>query len=345
MAKNIVICCDGTSNKVSDRNTNVFELYSRLDLADPLRQIAYYHPGLGTMWAQGALTRIAKLWTEIIGLAFGYGLAAHAEDCYSFLMERYEEGDRVYLFGFSRGAYTMRVVAAMLNMFGLIRQGDEVLIPYAIELIKNWSSDKGAIASTFKTTLSRTCKPHFVGVWDTVSSILTHEEPRKIPFTTNNPDIAHLRHAVAIDERRAFFRQNLVGKPAEGQDYKQIWFAGVHTDVGGGTGQQEVSNIALNWMMREAAAQQLILKPGAAYPEDPTKDLYVSLKGAWVLAEYIPKRHWDWNAHEERWTIPNGRPRFMPEGSVLHQSVIDRMRLRSDYRPPNLPKDLGNIEV
>src|SRR6476469_3596090 len=115
MAKNIVICCDGTGNQYSGKNTNVIKLYSTLDLADNTQQIAYYHPGLGTMGAASALTRLAKWWTKVKGLAFGYGLTADIGDAYKFLMDYYEQGDRVYLFGFSRGAYTVRALSGMLH--------------------------------------------------------------------------------------------------------------------------------------------------------------------------------------------------------------------------------------
>src|SRR3954451_16844410 len=111
MAKNIVICCDGTGNKYSNRNPIVVKLYSALDLSDTNQQIAYYHPGLGTIGAASALTRLGKWWTKVLGLAFGYGLTGDIGDAYKFLMDNFEEGDKVFLFGFSRGAYTVRVLS------------------------------------------------------------------------------------------------------------------------------------------------------------------------------------------------------------------------------------------
>lgn len=122
MAKNIIICIDGTGNEFGDRNSNVIKLYSTLVLDDD-QQIAYYHPGLGTMGAPGALTKLVKWWTKLIGLAFGYGLSGALQDCYTFLMENYIDGDSVYIFGFSRGAYCARALAAMLYMYGLLRSG------------------------------------------------------------------------------------------------------------------------------------------------------------------------------------------------------------------------------
>ena len=124
-------------------------------------------------------------------------------------MDNYEEGDRVYLFGFSRGAYTVRALSGMLHMLGLIRKGDDNLIAYAADMLKR--PDQMKIARAFKKTFSRECKVHFIGVWDTVSSVGWIWDPVHIPYTYRNPGLAIGRHAIAIDERRCYFRQNLWG--------------------------------------------------------------------------------------------------------------------------------------
>src|SRR5262245_60564890 len=116
MPKNIVICCDGTGNEFGETNSNVVKLY-RVLVQDYQTQVAYYHPGLGTMGAPSALGKLAQWWTKVKGLAFGYGLKDNIGDAYSYLMETYQPGDSVYLFGFSRGAYTVRALAAMLYMY------------------------------------------------------------------------------------------------------------------------------------------------------------------------------------------------------------------------------------
>jgi uncharacterized protein (DUF2235 family) len=108
--KNIVLCCDGTANEFAKHNTNVVKLYATLR-QDPAAQVAYYHPGLGTMEPAGALTPWRRKITKLLGMAIGYGLANDVRDAYVFLMDRFEPGDRVFLFGFSRGAYTVRAVA------------------------------------------------------------------------------------------------------------------------------------------------------------------------------------------------------------------------------------------
>src|SRR5882724_2142920 len=211
MPKNIVICCDGTGNEFGDTNSNVVKLYQML-VADPNRQITYYHPGLGTMGARSALTKIARWWTRILGLAFGYGVINNIGDCYSFLMANFEEGDNVFLFGFSRGAYTARALGAMLHMFGLLRDGNDIQFPYAARRFKRkLDRHDFDVAEDFKATFSRICKPHFVGVWDTVSSVGWIYDPVSLPYSATNPDIQIGRHAISIDERRCMFRPNMWG--------------------------------------------------------------------------------------------------------------------------------------
>ena len=254
MPKNIVICCDGTSNEFDGDRTNVVKLYQML-VHDPAVQTTCYHPGLGTMEAAGALTGFARWWTRLAGFAFGYGLKNDIRDAYAFLMNHYEDGDKIFLFGFSRGAYTVRAVAAMLHMYGLIRKGNEPLVPYAIRMMqridaqnagRDPANDKSGVAKTlilaqqFKQTFSSgDCKPYFVGVWDTVNSVGWIENPLRLPFTGHNPSIEIGRHALAIDERRAFFQPNLWRPKAKPQrtgpkDLMQVWFPGSHGDIGGG---------------------------------------------------------------------------------------------------------------
>jgi uncharacterized protein (DUF2235 family) len=114
MPKNIVVCCDGTANEFAANNTNVVKLYSTLD-HDPTKQVTSYHPGLGTMEPAGALTTFTRRVTKLLGMAFGYGLCNDIRDAYVFLMQNYAEGDKVFLFGFSRGAYTARCVTGRVS--------------------------------------------------------------------------------------------------------------------------------------------------------------------------------------------------------------------------------------
>ena len=353
MPKNIIVCADGTGNKFCDKNTNVVKLYSVLDLSDPARQIAYYHGGLGTMGSPGALSQWSKRWTRVKGLAFGYGLTAEIGDCYSFLMDTFEQGDRVFLFGFSRGAYTVRALAGMLHMFGLIRPGDFNLIGYATAMLKS-KQDEGSfqVAGDFNRTFSRECKPYFIGVWDTVSSVGWVWDPVHIPYTAKDPDLSIGRHAISIDERRCSFRQNLWSAPGAGQDIKQVWFAGVHSDIGGGYPEAEsgLAKISLEWMLCEACQAGIILDrnktaivlgySGGNYaPPDATAVMHNSLHGPWLLLEPFPHRYFDMTCHPpgKKIMFPFGRRRHIPPAPVVHESVNQRIALGNGYNPPNLP--------
>ena len=129
-ARNIVLCCDGTANEFAADRTNVVKLYYSLVFGRD-RQITYYHPGLGTMEPPGALTAVTRRVTRLLGKAIGYGLEADIRDAYVFLMNNFRPGDRVFLFGFSRGAYTVRAVASLLKMFGLLPPDNDAFVPYA----------------------------------------------------------------------------------------------------------------------------------------------------------------------------------------------------------------------
>ena len=342
MPKNIVLCCDGTSNEFGTRNTNVVRLFSTL-VQDPARQLAYYHPGLGTMGAPGAWTALAQWFSRLLGLAFGRGLPEDLERAYIFVLQNFQPGDRIFLFGFSRGAYTVRALAGLLHMFGLIRSGNEGLVPYAIELLTNLNDHTFEVARQFKRTFSIDCKLHFVGVWDTVSSVGWFLNPLTIPYSADDPDIAVARHALAIDERRAFFRANLwrpSGPPPQHgpQDLKQVWFPGVHCDVGGGyqEGDSALSKVALAWMLREArnagleiddakATAALGGRSFVAYaPDDPAPPIHPQVWAVWWWAEFIPKRHYDWKTGTTSYRMNLFRRRFLPEGSLIHSSAFQR---------------------
>ena len=305
MPRNIVVCCDGTGNQYGTAKSNVVKLYWTLSADD--KQIAYYHPGVGTMGARNALSAIGKWWTKIRGLAFGYGFSDNVADVYSFLMREFRPGDQVFIFGFSRGAYTARALCGLLHMFGLLTPGNEALIPYALRLYKSNDPERFKIADGFKETFSVDCKPYFLGLWDTVSSVGWILDPINVrsghlPYTASLPDVPILRHAVSIDERRAFFRQNLIHEPMlPPPNLKQVWFAGVHSDVGGGYAESEsgLSQVALRWMLCEAQSAGLALDSqkvidvlGGKTPyivPDARAALHKSLTGFWWLGEFWPK--------------------------------------------------------
>jgi uncharacterized protein (DUF2235 family) len=265
-------------------------------------------------------------------------------------------------------------VASLLRLYGLLRPGNEAVVPYAIRMmlaIRKARDKKGAweqqvrdyfeLATRFKATMSRECKPWFVGVWDTVSSVGWIENPLKLPYTADNPDIEVGRHAIAIDERRAFFRSNLwrkgdgTNEPHGPRDELQVWFPGVHSDVGGGYPEAEsgLSKLALEWMLDEAEEYGLKVDPqrrlevlgrapvqGYRYvPPDVNGMMHESLTGAWKLAEYLPKPHYnsDKNRMERRMNL--SRRRTIPPGSVIHWSAYER----KDKYAARLPGDVTRL--
>jgi uncharacterized protein (DUF2235 family) len=356
MPKNIVICCDGTNNQFAGDYTNVIRTY-RVSRQNA-EQTAFYDPGVGTMPEPWWTSQLGKRWAMLKGLAFGSGFLANIEDAYRFLMERYQSGDIVFLFGFSRGAYTARALAGMLHSVGLLRVGTQNLIRYAQ---RYWQKDfgpespGGKLCAEFKATLSRECPVHFIGVWDTVGSVGFINNFRTFPFTYRNPDVAHVRHAVSIDERRRCFRKNLMAPAEANQDVKNVWFAGVHADVGGGypADQASLAKLTFEWMMREAQQCGLDLDPDACErelrrigaPPDPCGMLHTSLKGAWWLVELLPDRRYSFEDHQRHWHfLKVNEPRNVLQNATesfvyLHRSVIDRLQRCEGYRPANLPHE------
>ena len=353
MAKKVVVCFDGTANEFARDHTNVLKLFRILD-NQPDRQVAFYHPGIGTMEAAAALTSVTRKITKVLGLAIGYGLERDVADAYTFIMRSFLPGDRLFMFGFSRGAYTVRAVAALLHMYGLLQPGNEPMVPYAIRMMNAASridDDTGLkLADDFRTTFrGLDCKPHFVGVWDTVSSVGWIENPLKLRFTADNPDIAIGRHAVSIDERRAFFRSNL-WRPSPKltehgpRDVQQVWFPGVHCDIGGGYPEAKsgVSKYALEWMAREAVKAGLLIdrarleevmgRTGKTYAKaDPDAMLHESLTAVWWPVEFVLKKHWNWTKGREERRMNLGRRRTLPKVPLVHAVPF----ARKGYQAPD----------
>jgi uncharacterized protein (DUF2235 family) len=368
MSKKLVLCCDGTSNQPATDLTNVAKLYFTLQSGDA-PQATYYHPGLGTMEPPGALSWWDKTWTTKLGLAAGWGIQNDIRDAYIFLMNNYEPGDDVFMFGFSRGAYTVRALTGLLHMYGLIRPGNEPLVPYVVRMMfainkatkrndENTVKEVFHLANRFKSTFSHACQPHFVGLWDTVSSVGWFAHPTKLPYTANNPDIAIARHAIAIDERRAFFPPNLWRPSTEGlsgpRDLKQVWFPGSHSDVGGGypEGPESAqSKYALEWMLNEAGSAGLLidktraseilgLTPNTRYQKASVQyAVHESLTPAWWATEFLPKPYYDYKRQTETLRANLFRHRIIPEGAFVHKSAY----MRGESYLGRLPKN--NIEV
>ena len=376
MARNIVICCDGTGNEIDDNQTNVLKLYRLLKKSRD--QLVYYDPGLGTLGAQSEWARLKQKSEEVAGLALGYGLDHNVIDAYRFLVDHYRKDDRIYLFGFSRGAYTVRVLAGFINSLGLIKPEQSHLAGYAFVAYKQISQQNSfAQVRLFEQALRPQHPPiRFLGLWDTVSSIIVPRRDRfylpslrQLPYTQKNPSVQTVRHALAVDEKRRMFKpylwlegQEYWGSPYEpradenraSQDVQQVWFAGYHSDVGGGQPEMKsgLAKIALRWMIDESPPELGFVKRSVSLlvPEEDS-DKYVapnpeaaehdSMRKAWPVLEYLPKWAGQHKPRDRKtllgFYLPRSEPRSIPADAVIHPSVWERWDKDPTYRPGNLP--------
>lgn len=334
--RNLVVLCDGTGNELGGalsvdtediRISNVLKLYRIAEKGKS--QIVYYSAGVGTVGRVDFVYRWKQKFLGVLGLAMGYGLDANVVGAYRFLAENWQEGDNIYLFGFSRGAWTVRVLAGLIHLIGLVRPSQLNMCDNALATYKRAArEDKLPIAWHFARVIgSRFPTIHFVGVWDTVASVLVPRSDRMwvpsletLPYTRTNPSVRIFRHALALDERRRMFRvadwvqpQAYVAnrfhtdKVAE-QDIEQRWFPGVHSDIGGGYPEREsaLSKQPLIWMTNEAKRFGLRITDANlqkfAYGQrggsedhsyckpDPTGQMHHSLTIGWKPLEIVPKR-------------------------------------------------------
>ena len=314
--KNIVICCDGTGSEYGSNNTNVVETFQLVE--KDAEQVSYYDPGVGTggwEYHEGATGKLRAMSDK----ATGTGLQRNVEDAYRRLMQCYESGDRVFLFGFSRGAFTVRSLAGMLHKCGLLSPGHENLLEYASKVYNTEGNDE--IAAGFRSTFGRRCPVEFIGVWDTVESLALNAGKRWHDRRLN-PEVSFGYHALAIDERRNEFKPCPWDETeiADGQTIEQVWFAGVHSDVGGWYEERGLSNIALHWMLCKAEGCGLRVDQAGLDERrpDPHDKLHRSRTGIWRA-------------------FPSGA-RKIPEGAQIHRSVFERMKCtRVSYNPKNLP--------
>lgn len=273
MAKNIIICCDGTGNSVERDVTNVLRLYRVLDKSAKSNQVVYYDPGLGTLGNKQPWYKISRTFKSSFYGLTGANLDSTVLKAYQFLIDTYEDGDQIYLFGYSRGAYTVKVLAAFIHLVGLLKLEQKHLCDHAFGAYRK-SSEKSdyTIGERFQRVIgTRNEIPiKFLGLWDSVSSVLIPVlygvEMQKLMYTDENPGVRVFRQALAIEETRRMFRvdpwkyeQQYKPNPYKivpdtQQDSKQVWFSGSHSDVGGGWPEEEngLSKISLGWMIKEA---------------------------------------------------------------------------------------------
>ncbi len=294
MAKKLIICADGTWNNEDGTGgqTNVAKLHRVLQnnfVEPPSNQLACYVTGVGT-----------RLGERIRGGAFGYGLSNNILEAYRFLVDYYEEGDQLFFFGFSRGAYTARSLAGFIRNSGLLKREHLDRLDDAFALYRNRSSKTHPAAQTameFKAQYAHSPDIEFIGVWDTVGSLgipipslralgwFARLVDRDFQFhdTSLSSIVKHAYHAVSIHEHRGTFPATLWQKQAHSTDQtlEQVWFPGVHCDVGGGYPVTGLSDAAFLWIVEKAAACGLLfraagLTAGASLAPDPLGKLHDS---------------------------------------------------------------------
>lgn len=276
MSRKLIICFDGTGNEVEKNESNVLRLYKCLKHDDT--QLVYYEPGVGTLSTRPFARNIFSRVQSVLGLAAGLGLHANVMHAYEFLCKNYQDGDKLYFFGYSRGAYTARVLAGFINDFGLVAPHELHLIGPVFsawrKLRKNGPREQYAplrISEQFFHITRPSIR--FLGLWDTVSSMIrirlqwgTILEFGTHSSVDENPSVKSVRHALSIDETRRFFRHQFW---TEGQDYhgnrfkkrndpppqdvKQVWFPGTHTDIAGSIPEHEagLSKLTMHWMRQQ----------------------------------------------------------------------------------------------
>ncbi|KAJ7785035.1 hypothetical protein DFH07DRAFT_1054492 [Mycena maculata] len=266
--RTLVLLFDGTGDTDDDDISNVIALRNMLHpLDDPEQQLVFYQPGIGTynLYFPGTKKDVPLVGSvsRTFDKAIAWSLEYHVIEGYEWIMKNYREGDKICMFGFSRGAYTARAVGAMVNKVGLLPLAHKDKVWDAFYSFERKGNDTWMHSEAFRK--ENECKSidiEFIGVWDTVNSVGAIRA-KALPYTASNSSVRSFRHAVSLDEHRARFRSNMWNPPSTDPkkqprvvtDVDQVWFSGGHCDVGGGSvpngTRPNLSHIALRWMVRE----------------------------------------------------------------------------------------------
>jgi len=250
MGKRIVVLCDGTWNTPKD-NTNVYRLYRHLKSCVSDDTLILYDPGVGSRW-----------YSALVGGLFGVGVGKNIRQGYKFIADHYEKGDEIWLFGFSRGAFTARSLAGMLNRVGLVTDTSTASISQAYDLYRR--ANEVVQHAMFKVTQSRVVEINFIGVFDTVGALgapgkYAERTEFKWLDTQLGHNVKHAYHAMALDEHRPYFDVTFWTESeqarARGSNVEQRWFVGAHANVGGGYDDERnaLADFSLNWMIEKMA--------------------------------------------------------------------------------------------
>jgi hypothetical protein len=331
--RNIVIFSDGTGQDGgSERNTNVYRLFNMTEQRTDA-QICYYDPGVGST---GRLSRVP-------GLASGRGFGRNVRDCYTFIFENFKVGDRLFLLGFSRGAATVRSLSAFIHLFGIMPRSRRSLVDRAwrIYTIRDPAERREAAREFLGYHHTMWTKVHFLGCYDTVaalglpynwaSRVLDRVPGMKHRFHDFrlSPSVIHAYQALALDDRRTTFHPVLWDpledeaadptgerrgvEPLACETMRQVWFAGMHSDVGGGYPQKGLSDIPLVWLTRAAVRHGFRIYSGhtVRIHEDPDGPMHDSRAGFPGRLYRASPRTWDASR---------------PDPPVVHETALIRRR-------------------
>ncbi len=387
--KNIVLCSDGTGNKGGYGNdSNVYKLYRAIDIHNPTKeQISFYDNGVGTK-EDGSAVKDNKIWVALSG-ALGLGFQDKVRDLYEFLARHYQAGDKIYIFGFSRGAATVRAFTGFINCCGLIDKSktdsekefqkliNKALLAYqkctsnpqlALDFKKDYAVTGGEYAPNANLQI------HFLGVWDTVSALgfpdgkwktsdwffdsldLLSKALKEITNKTKwphqfynydlNEHILYACQALAIDdERKTFHPKAWDESKREADSVEQVWFAGTHSNVGGGYPRSGLSDVALEWIFKKAAGKDLIfIKDDSDAVEvhaNVQGKLYDSRDGFAVYYRYEPR-------YIEQLCIGDTpeQPKIAIGKIKIHNTVVERIKRGTAlYAPGFLPAQFDIVKT
>ena len=330
MAKRIVYCADGTWQTPLS-GTNVYKLYKALTMT--AEQVTYYDDGVGAD---------STGFDHLLGGAIGEGLLQKIIDGYTKIAHVYEAGDEIFLFGFSRGAYTARSLAGFIATCGLpTGTFDDACIAKAFEAYRDPANRATLLAELTACGLGD-ATIRMIGVWDTVGALGIpalfggfDEEEYGFLDTNLHPDVKNAFQCLSVDEHRRQFPATLwTSAPTAGQTIEQVWFAGCHGDIGGGTpmgggvdGTTRLCDITLGWMMAKAQGLGLTMDPA-------------------VVQQYgvLPAKY-SLDSYKDSWTAPFGLPlvRPIPPDAHVANSVALRVKYGLTYTPENLSLDNGAL--
>lgn len=330
MSRRLVLCFDGTWNTPDDRSpegskceTNVCQLYRSLAESDTQKK--WYDEGVGNKW-----------YNRFRGGIFGCGLSKNIKEGYNYLIDHYEDGDEIFIFGFSRGAYTARSLVGMIRNCGLLHKQYKREIDYAFELYR--IKDEGPDSQTainFRNRYSRDIPIKFLGIWDTVGALgipvqsfrTFNQKVFEFHDTELSSIVEYGFHAVAIDEHREHYKATLWDpKKKPNQTIEQVWFSGAHCNVGGGYEDDRLSNITLRWMQEKAKACGLEFNTLAKVEEKS----YI----AGIMDSFSDFLKGLYSRLSQRYYRPLGQAAFGNE--LVDDTVKFKIKHDATYRPKNM---------